>query len=82
MQKGNVNGALNFLANEMSNGMLPLTEIKHANDRDASEGVPLNGPIREIHPIVFDAIDEEIVLRAASITKDCSSRWKLLLHVG
>ena len=75
MQKGNGNGAL-----KMSNGILPLTEkilsqikIKHPDNRDALDDVLLNGPIKEIHPIVFDAIDEEMVLRAASITKSGSS---------
>ena len=60
----------------MSNGILPLTEkalsqleIKHPDNRDASENVLLNGPIKEIYPIVFDATDEEMVLRTASITK-------------
>ena len=76
MQKGNVNGALKLLTNEMSNGILPLTdgtlsqlEIKHPDNKDASADVLLNRSIKEIHPIVFDAIDEEIVLKAASITK-------------
>ena len=76
MQKGNVNGALKLLTNEMSNGILPLTEetlsqleIKHPDNRDASADVLLNGPVKEIHPIVFDVIDEEMVLKAESITK-------------
>ena len=76
MQKDNVIGALKLLTNEMSNGILPLTEktlsqleIKHPDNRDASADVLLNGPIKEIDHIVFDAIDKEMVLRAASITK-------------
>ena len=76
MEKGNVNGALKLLTNEMSNGILLLTEemlsqleIKHSDNRDASADVLLNRPIKEIHPIVFDAIDDKMVLRAASITK-------------
>ena len=57
MQKGKVNGAINFLTNEMNNGILPLIEemlsqleIKHADNRDASEDVLLNGLIQEIQP--------------------------------
>ena len=76
MQKGNVNGALKLLTNKMSNGILPLTEetlsqleIKYPDNRDASDDVLLNDPIKEIHPIVFDPVVEEMVLRAASITK-------------
>ena len=47
----------------MNNGILPLTvetlsrlEMKHPDNRDASEHVLLNGPTREAHPIVFDLI--------------------------
>ena len=76
MQKGNTNGALKLLTNEVSNGIIPLTEetlsqfeIKYSDNRDASRDVLLNGPIKEIYPIVFDVIDEEMALRAASITK-------------
>ena len=76
METGNVNGALKLLTNEMSDGILPLTEetlsqleIKHSDNRDASADVLLNRPIKEIHPIVFDTMDDEMVLRAASITK-------------
>ena len=79
MQKSNTNGALKVLTNEVSNGILPVTEealsqveIKHPDNRDASVDELLNGPIKEIHPIVFNPIDEEMVLRAASITKDSS----------
>ena len=48
---------------------LSQLEIKPSNNRDASDHVFLNGSIKEIHPIVFEAIEEELVLRAASITK-------------
>ena len=75
MQKCNVNGALKLLTNQMSNGILPLTEqtlsqleIKHPYNRDASADVHLNGPITKIHSSVFDANYEEILLRAASTT--------------
>ena len=54
MQKGNVNGALKLLTNEISNGILTLTEetlspleVKHPGNRDASADVLLNGPIRD-----------------------------------
>ena len=78
-QKGNVNGALKFLSNKMSNAILPLIEetlsqleIKHPDNRDASDDVLLNEPIKEINLIVFDVIDKEMVFRAVPITK-CGS---------
>ena len=92
MQKVNVKGALKLFTNEMSNGILPLTEetlsqleVKHPDNGDASADVFINGPVKEIHPIVFEAIDEEMVLIAASITKGGSGSsgldadgWKIL----
>ena len=63
----------------MSNGILPLIEetlsqleIKHPDNRDASDDVLLNEPIKEINLIVFDVIDKEMVFRAVPITK-CGS---------
>ena len=53
MQKSNTNGALKVLTNEMSNGILPVTEEalsqvekKHPGNRDASVDELLNGPIK------------------------------------
>ena len=76
MQKGNVNGALKFLTNNMSNGILPLTEatlqlleLKHPDAREASPDVMLAGPVRQIHPVVFEDIDEALVLKAVMKTK-------------
>ena len=44
MQKGNVNGALKILANDMSSGILPLAdetfqvlELKHPDAKDTSQ---------------------------------------------
>ena len=67
MQKVNVNGVLKILTNEISNGLLPLTEetlfqleIKHPDNRDAPEDVLLSGLINEIHPI--RRIAEKVVM--------------------
>ena len=50
MQKGNVNSALKLLTNNMSNGVLPLTdatlqllELKHPEAREGMSEVLLNG---------------------------------------
>ena len=71
MSKGNVNGALKLLTNNMSNGILPLNDEtlklsqKHPDSRDALDDVLLEGDIPEIHPIIFETIDEEMVKQAA-----------------
>ena len=53
MQKGNVNGALKLLTNNMSNGIIPLTEetfhllrTKHPEMQNAYEEVLLQGPMK------------------------------------
>ena len=76
MQKGNVNGALKLLTNNMSNGILPLTDetlhllrTKHQEMQNAHEEVLLQGPIKQVHPVVYEAIDEALISKAALKTK-------------
>ena len=68
MQKGNVNGSLKILINNMSGGILPLTdgtlpllELKHPDAKGTSQQAILQGPLQKIHPIVYDDIDEELI---------------------
>ena len=76
MSKCNVNGALKLLTNNMSNGILPLTDAtfqllkqKHPESREPPPGLLIEGPIRKIHPVVYDDIDEFLILKAATLTK-------------
>ena len=76
MQKGNVNGALKLLTNNMSNGILTLTDetlqllhAKHPESKEATPDVLLQGPIRQVHQVVYDDIDEALVMKAAMKTK-------------
>ena len=76
MQKGNVNGALKLLTNNMSNGILPLTDetlqllhAKHPESKEATPDVLLQGPIQQVHQVVYDDIDEALVMKAAMKTK-------------
>ena len=71
MQEGNVNGALKPLRNNMNNGILPLTDetlqllhTKHPESRESTPDVLLQGPIRQVHQVVYD-IDEALVMKAA-----------------
>ena len=60
MQKGNANGALKILTNNMSGGILPLTdetlellELKHLKYlKGNSQQALLQGPITKMNPIV------------------------------
>ena len=76
MQKGNVNGAIKLLTNNMKGGILPLNEqtmellrTKHPEGNAASEDALLHGEIKIVQPIIYEAIDEDMVLKAAQLTK-------------
>ena len=77
MQKGN--GALKLLMNNINNGILPLTDetlqllhTKHPESKEATPDVLLQGPIRQVHQVVYDDIDEALVMKAGIKTK-CGS---------
>ena len=76
MQKGNVNGALKLLTNNMSNGILPLTDetlhllcTKHPEMQNVHEEVLLQGPTKQVHPVVYETIDEAFISNTALKTK-------------
>ena len=60
----------------MNNGILPLNEDtlimleqKHPEAKEAIDEVILTEPLQRIHPIIYDVIDEDIVLKAVTVTK-------------
>ena len=76
MQKGNVKGVLKLLTNNMSNGILPLTDetfqflhAKYPESKEATPDVLFQRPIRQVHTVVYDDIDEVLVMKAAVKTK-------------
>ena len=76
VQKGNVNGALKLLTKNMNNGILPLTDetlqllhTKHPESKEATPDVLLQEPIQQVHQVVYDDIDEALVMKAAMKTE-------------
>ena len=72
MQKINANGALRLLTNNMSNGILPLSDetlqnlsLKHPEAQQAHHEALLQRPKKQIHGIVYEDIDEGLVRKAA-----------------
>ena len=68
LEKDNVHGALKDLTNNMSNGILPLNgetlnslKEKHPEAQPVSEEILLQGEKQEIHPVILDVIDEEMI---------------------
>ena len=80
MGKGNINGSLKLLTNNMTNGILPLDEKtlyslkqKHPQSKPACEEALINDKPPVIHPIIFDDMNEELVRKAVIKTKGRSS---------
>ena len=76
MQKGDLNSAIKVLTNNMSGGVLPLNDEtlktlhdKHPQGKDIDDNIMLQGPIKPIHPIVYNAIDETTIIKAVKMTK-------------
>jgi hypothetical protein len=76
MQKGNVNGAMKILTNNMQNGILPLNEKtisclrqKHPEPKIADPEIILNDNPESVHAIIFEVITPESIRKAAIHTK-------------
>ena len=76
MKTGNVNAALRLLTESPSTGILQINDdtIKQLHEKHP-ECQPLNyemilkGPINQIHPIIFDYFNSELVQKVALKTK-------------
>ena len=76
MQRGNVNASIRLLTDSISHGVLPLNEEtlrlliqKHPKSEEATKDVLLQRPIMKANSIVFESIDESLILKAAQKTK-------------
>ena len=61
MSKGNANGALKLLTDNMHSGFLPFKKEtlelllqKHPESREPSPDILIQGPTRPIHPVEYD----------------------------
>ena len=80
MSKVNVNGALKLLMENKSNGILPLSDKtlkmlkqKHPEGNEPPQEVLSQGPVRPVHRIVYEDMDESLILKAAMLTKGGSA---------
>ena len=60
----------------MSNGILPLNnktltmlKQKHLEANKPPQEVLLQGPARPVHPVVYEDMDESLILKASILTK-------------
>ena len=89
MLRGNVNAALRLLNKSNNKGILPINEetIKQLHDKypvgePAHEEMLLNGPMRHVHPVVFDNINGELVQKVAMKMKGAADLPVLTLTTG
>ena len=76
MSKENVSGAFKLLTEKISNEILPLNDKtlkmlkqKHTEAYEPLEEALLQGPIQPVHPILYEVMDESLILKAAVLTK-------------
>ena len=75
MFQGKVNAALKMLSNSdvgvhtVDETILEELQKKHPNPSPITEHTLLHGPINQVLPSYFDNIDEQMVFKAASLTK-------------
>jgi len=76
MQKGNVNGDIKLLTNNMKGGILSLNNqtmellrTKHPERKNVTDNVLLPGEILTMQPIILDAIDNKMVLNTAQLER-------------
>ena len=67
---------LNLLRNNMENGVLPLNKDtlskliqKRPKGKTASQDILLNRLLKNIHPVKFQSVDEEMIRKAVIRTK-------------
>ena len=76
MTDGNVNEALRLLSNTASTGVLPINDDtirqlheKHPEGEPLHDEMLLNGPVKYVHPVVFDEFNSDLVQKVALRTK-------------
>ena len=76
MMQGKINAALKFLSSDADNGVLELTDEtmnslaeKHPEPSSITEDALLHGPIDKTLTSHFYSIDEEMIAKAARLTK-------------
>ena len=93
MLKGNVNAALRLLNKANNKGILPITEEtmkllheKHPTGEPLHEEMLLSGPIQQVHSVIFDDINGDLVRKVAMKMKGAagpssfdSDDWKTIL---
>ena len=93
MMMGRINAALRLLDKSGNKGILPISEetikqlnVKHPVGEPLHDEMMLHGPVQDIHPIIFDDLNSELVRKVAMKMKGAagpscfdSDDWKNVL---
>ena len=78
MEDGKVNKALKLLESSNKGGILPLTEEtfevlleKHLKASEASNDLLIEEEVQNVHPVIYDSTDSEMVIDAIEKTGLC-----------
>ena len=79
MSKGNVNGALKFLTDNMHSGILVLNKEtlellvqKYPEPRESFPDILIQGSTRPAHPLAYDDMDESVIMKASMLANSGS----------
>ena len=53
----------------LTDAILPLLKQEHPESREPPPEVLIEGPIRKIHPVVYNDIDKSLILKASMLAK-------------
>ena len=96
MKDGKVNKALRLSESSNKGGILPLTEEtfemllkKHPKASDASRNILIEEEVQNVHPVIYDSIDSEMVRYAIEKTRGSAGPsgldadgWHRILMLG
>ena len=93
MIQGNVNSAIRLLSKSENSGLLRLNvstmqelHLKHPESKPKYEDLLLEGPVKYMNSVIYDEIDDEVIMKAAIRTNGAagissldSSEWKRII---
>ena len=96
MEDGKVNKSLKLLGSSNKGGILPLTEEtfevlleKHPKASEASNNILIQEEVQNVHPVIYDSIDSEMVRDAIEKTRGSAGSscldadaWRRMLMSG
>ena len=88
MSKGNVNGALKLITDNIYSGILPLNKealellIQKHPQPSKPPDILIQGPTRPIHPVTYDGMNVSVIIKVSMLTRVGPGYQVLMQMVG